>query len=73
MTIQTHKIIELFGYGLWQGANVSLAAALHFVPRLAITPDMEYAEWALRMFVTLLTGLSVVVAILVGINKLKKK
>lgn len=66
---QIHSTIAWIGYGLWQGANISLAAFLK------LNIDREYISWVSTEAVTVLTGMSVILAIALTIKKLfdKKK
>lgn len=67
---QIHNLIGWIGYGLWNGANISLVAFLRIV-----NPDREYISWITTEIVTILTGISVILAITLTIKKLfwKKK
>lgn len=69
-----HSIIEWVLYGTWNALNVSAIALIRF-----FLPDENHREaitWATQEAVTVLTGISVLLAIALTIKKLffpKKK
>lgn len=64
-----HNIIEGILYWGWNLVNVSVVACLNWMG-FSISPQREAISWFTSEVVNVLTGISVIIAIAVGIKKL---
>ncbi len=63
------NVIEWVLYGAWNAANVAVVAMLRW-SGIIISPQREAISWFTSEVVNVLTGISVIIAIAVGIKKL---
>lgn len=71
---QIHNAVSYILYGLWQVGNVSMVWVLRttgLIP-FSVSPKKELIAWYTTEVVTILTGLSVMVALVLGVIKLSE-
>lgn len=71
MTTQMQDLVSWFFYGIWNVSNIAVLFAIRLiVPSYAVDIRLEEIHWWTVEIVSVLTGISVILAITLTIKKL---